>query len=78
VVPATLELTALPQASVAVAGKVFTTPQRALELAPGSYQVTFRNATFDEPLSTQIELSAGKLRRVHADFTAEPPKVLVR
>lgn len=75
---AVLSLTALPGASVTVGGKIYSTPVTGLSLAPGRYQVTFRNATWDAPVSTEIQLGAGGQRRVHADFTHEPPRVIVR
>jgi hypothetical protein len=73
-----LSLTALPGASVTVGGKIYSTPVTGLTLAPGRYQVTFRNATWDAPVSTEVTLAAGGQRRVHADFTHEPPRVIVR
>jgi len=75
---ASLSLTALPGTHVQVAGRDYTTPVSGLSLPAGRYEVTFRNATWDGPVSTQIVLSPGKASRVHADFTNEPPRVLVR
>jgi hypothetical protein len=75
---ARLSLTALPGASVTVGGNVYSTPVAGLDLPPGRYQVTFRNATWDAPVSTDVELAPGGQRRVHADFTHEPPRVIVR
>lgn len=77
-VSAGLSLTALPGTRVTVAGREYTTPVSGLSLPAGRYQVTFRNATWDGPVSTQIVLLPGKNSRVHADFTNEPPKVVVR
>lgn len=73
-----LSLTALPGTRVSVAGREYITPVSGLSLPAGRYQVTFRNATWDGPVSTQIVLLPGKNSRVHADFTNEPPKVVVR
>jgi serine/threonine-protein kinase len=75
---ASLSLTALPGTHVSVAGQDYTTPVSGLSLPAGRYQVTFRNATWDGPVSTQIMLLPGKSSRVHADFTNEPPRVVVR
>jgi len=75
---ASLSLTALPGTSVSVAGRDYTTPVSGLNLPAGRYLVTFRNATWDGPVSTQIVLLPGKASRVHADFTNEPPRVVVR
>jgi len=75
---ASLSLTALPGTHVQVAGRDYTTPVSGLSLPAGRYEVTFRNATWDGPVSTQIVLSPGRASRVHADFTNEPPRVLVR
>lgn len=75
---ALLSLTALPGTQVTVAGHDYATPVSGLSLPPGRYQVTFRNATWDGPVSTQIVLRPGKTSRVHADFTNEPPRVVVR
>lgn len=75
---ASLSLTALPGTHVQVAGRDYTTPVSGLSLPAGRYEVTFRNATWDGPVSTQIVLAPGRASRVHADFTNEPPRVLVR
>jgi hypothetical protein len=74
----TVSLTAVPPASVTVNGRVYTTPVVDLGLPQGSYSVTFRNATWDGPVSTQLVVVGGERRRVHADFTSEPPRVVVR
>ncbi|HEY6729211.1 MAG TPA: serine/threonine-protein kinase [Polyangiaceae bacterium] len=75
---ASLSLTALPGTQVSVAGHDYATPVSGLTLPAGRYLVTFRNATWDGPVSTQIVLRPGKASRVHADFTNEPPRVVVR
>ncbi len=73
-----LTLTSVPPASVAVAGRALSTPVSGLQLEPGTYQVTFRNQTSDEPLAAQVAVGPGETRRVHADFTYQPPRVIVR
>ena len=78
VASANLSLTALPGTRVSVGGQQYLTPVRELSLAPGPYQVTFRSATWDGPVSAQIVLSPGAKSHVHADFTNEPPRVVVR
>jgi serine/threonine protein kinase len=85
VVPAAsalLKLTADPQATVTVVGpkvsETHTTPVRALKLAPGSYAVTFRSATFGDPVMARVELAPAASRSVHADFRAALPTVVVR
>lgn len=75
---ALLKLTSAPPASVTVAGRAYTTPVAALRLPAGSHRVTFRNETWEGPVSTQVVLKAGDHRSVHADFTSEPPRVIVR
>jgi hypothetical protein len=54
------------------------TPVVGLKLAPGVYSVTFRSATFGDPVAARVELVAGASRGVHADFRAAIPKVVVR
>lgn len=75
---AVLVLTSVPASSVTVGGKALTTPVQGLELAPGSHRITFRNQTWEGPVSTQLFLAAGERKRVHADFTTDPPRVIVR
>ncbi|HEU5074894.1 MAG TPA: protein kinase [Polyangiaceae bacterium] len=75
---ALLSLTALPGTQVSVAGHDYPTPVSGLSLPAGRYLITFRNAAWDGPVSTQIVLLPGKASRVHADFTNEPPRVVVR
>ncbi len=75
---AVVSLTALPGTRVTLAGQEYTTPVSGLSLPPGRYQVTFRNATWDSPVSTPIQLFPGQQSRVHADFTLQPPRVVVR
>jgi hypothetical protein len=79
---AVLRLTADPEATVTVLGarssQTQVTPVRALKLAPGAYTVTFRSATFGEPVVARVELAGGASRSVHADFRAAIPTVVVR
>ncbi len=79
---AELKLTADPPATVTVVGgavsQTWVTPVRALKLAPGAYSVTFRSATFGDPVAARVELLPGSIRAVHADFRAAVPKVVVR
>jgi serine/threonine-protein kinase len=79
---ALLKLTADPQATVTVVGpkvsETHTTPVRALKLPPGSYAVTFRSATFGDPVMARVELAPSASRSVHADFRAALPTVVVR
>jgi serine/threonine-protein kinase len=76
-----LRMTADPQATVTVVGgrisRTQVTPVRALKLPPGVYSVTFRSATFGEPVVARVELGAGASRSVHADFRAALPTVVV-
>jgi eukaryotic-like serine/threonine-protein kinase len=80
--PATLRLTADPPAMVTVEGagvsRTTPTPVAGLELVPGSYRVVFRNETYGPPVATRVELVAGALLRVHADFREAEPRVTVR
>lgn len=80
--PATLRLTADPPAMVTVEGagvsRTTPTPVAALALSPGSYRVVFRNETYGPPVATRVELQAGVLLRVHADFREAEPRVTVR
>jgi hypothetical protein len=71
-------LTAVPNATVTVGNRVFATPVRDLRVPAGSYQVTFRNETSESPLSQWVSLKSGELRKVHADFTSEPPRIVVQ
>jgi len=77
-----LRLTADPQATVTIVGarvsQTHVTPVPGLKLPPGSYSLTFRSPTFGAPVAAQVELSAGVLRSVHADFRAAEPTVSVR
>ena len=79
---ALLKLTADPQATVMVVGpkvsETHTTPVRALRLPPGSYAVTFRSATFGDPVMARVDLAPSATRSVHADFRAALPTVVVR
>jgi hypothetical protein len=80
--PATLRLTADPPAMVTVEGpgvsRTTATPVAALAVSPGSYRVVFRNETYGPPVATRVELQAGALLRVHADFREAEPRVTVR
>jgi hypothetical protein len=75
---ALLSLTALPGTQVSVGGHQYAVPVSGLSLPAGRYQVIFNNITWDGPVSTQIVLLPGKSSRVHADFTNEPPRIVVR
>lgn len=79
---AQLRLTADPQASVTIVGagitKQLATPIAALSLPAGVYTVTFRSPTFGEPVAARVELAPGGFSRVHADFRAAVPRVVVR
>jgi eukaryotic-like serine/threonine-protein kinase len=79
---ATLKLTADPPASVTVTGgkvsQTHATPVRALPLPAGSYTLTFRSATFGEPVVARVELLSGGGHSVHVDFRAAIPTVVVR
>ncbi len=74
---ASLTLTASPPSTVSVGGRSYTTPA-SVPLAPGSYYVGFDNATLNLRTGTQVTLSAGAKRSVHADFTDQSPRVIVR
>lgn len=71
-------LTAAPPAQVTIAGRRLTTPVDALELPAGDYQATFTSPTWDGPISARVHLEEGAARHVHADFTSEPPRVVVK
>jgi serine/threonine-protein kinase len=79
---AILRLTSDPQATVTVVGshvsKSLTTPVAALELPPGRYSITFRSATFEQPVATTIDLSANMSRGFHADFRDAVPTLRPR
>ena len=75
---AKVSLTALPGTRVTLAGQEYATPVSGLSLPAGRYQVIFKNATWDGPVSTPIQLFPGQESRVHADFTLQPPRVVVR
>jgi len=76
---ASLTLTASPPSAVSVAGKSYgTTPVSGVQLAPGSYFVSFENATLGLRTGAQVTLTAGGKRTVHADFTDQSPRVIVR
>lgn len=74
----TVMLTAAPPASVTIGGRRLTTPVAALELPAGEYQATFDSPTWDGSLSARVLLEGGSARHVHADFTSEPPRVIVK
>jgi hypothetical protein len=73
-----VSLTAAPSAEVSIAGRTLPTPISQLELPVGSYRATFRSPTWDGGISVSVEVSADAVRSVHADFTAQPPRVVVR
>jgi eukaryotic-like serine/threonine-protein kinase len=81
-VSAQLKLTADPPATVTIVGgriaQSHVTPVRGLKLPPGVYSVTFRSATFGDPVAARVELPDGASRSVHADFRAAIPQVVVR
>lgn len=74
---ASLTVTASPPSTVSVGGRSYTTPA-VVPLAPGSYYVSFDNATLNLRTGAQITLTAGAKRSVHADFTDQSPRVIVR
>lgn len=76
---AALTLSAEPPSAVSVGGKSYgTTPVSGLQLPPGSYFVSFENATLGLRTGAQVTLSPGAKRSVHADFTDQSPRVIVR
>ena len=76
---ALLTLSAEPPSAVSVGGKSYgTTPVSGLQLQPGSYFVSFENATLGLRTGAQVTLSPGAKRSVHADFTDQSPRVIVR
>lgn len=78
-VRAALTLSAEPPSAVSVGGKSYgTTPISGLQLPPGSYFVSFENATLGLRTGAQVTLSPGAKRSVHADFTDQSPRVIVR
>lgn len=76
--PGKVTLTSAPAAQVTIAGRQLSTPVGSLELPPGDYRATFTSPAWDGPISARIQLKEGGSRHVHADFTSEPPRVLVR
>lgn len=76
--PGKVTLTSAPAAEVTIAGQRHATPVGALELPAGDYRATFTSPAWDGPISAQVRLEEGGSRHVHADFTSEPPRVLVR
>jgi serine/threonine protein kinase len=79
---ATLRLTSDPPGVVIIDGAGFsqtsTTPVRALALRAGSYRLTFRSETYGAPVVTQVTLTSGARRSVHADFRSAQPSITVR
>ncbi len=73
-----VSLTSAPSAQVNIAGRTLSTPVRQLQLPAGSYRVTFKSPTWDGGISADVQVSQDKPRSVHADFTSEPPRVVVR
>jgi hypothetical protein len=54
------------------------TPIRDLPLAAGSYRVEFVSDLTNERLATSVQIAAGGRTRLHADFTAATPRIVVR
>jgi len=79
---ATLRLTSDPQATVTVVGgkisKSLITPVAALELPPGRYSISFRSATFEQPVAETVDLIANTSKSFHADFRAAVPTLQKR
>ncbi len=71
-------LTAAPSAKVRIGGRTLSTPVSTLNLPAGEYSAIFESPTWDGAISAKIVVEPGASRRVHADFTSEPPRVLVR
>lgn len=74
----TVTLTAVPPASVVIAGRDLRTPVSSLSLPLGEYQATFTSPTWDGAISAKVRVEAERPRHVHADFTSEPPRVVVK
>jgi hypothetical protein len=78
----TLRLTADPSARVSIRGvrlrRELATPVRELRLPSGTYTVTFASATYGTPVTTQVAISEGTLRSVHADFREAEPRLTIR
>jgi hypothetical protein len=51
---------------------------RELKLPAGAYIVRFESATYGSPVSTQVTLSDGAQRSVHADFREAEPRISIR
>ncbi|MBK7578785.1 MAG: serine/threonine protein kinase [Myxococcales bacterium] len=76
---ALLTLTASPPSSVSVSGRSYgVTPVSGVQLAPGSYFVSFENTTLGLRTGAQVTLGPGGKRTVHADFTDPSPRVIIR
>ncbi len=71
-------LTAAPRAEVSIAGRTLQTPVKDLRLPVGSYRATFRSPAWDGAVSAAVEVTEATASAVHADFTSEPPRVVVR
>lgn len=77
--PSLLTLSAEPPCQVLVDGKLRgRTPIRELTLPAGSYRVEFISDLTDERLGTSVQVGAGEHERLHADFTAATPRIVVR
>jgi hypothetical protein len=73
-----LTLSADPTCQVLVDGKARgRTPIRDLSLPAGSYRVEFVSELTNERLDTSVQLVAGAHNRLHADFTAATPRIVV-
>jgi serine/threonine-protein kinase len=74
-----LTLSAEPPCQVLVDGTARgRTPLRDLSLSAGSHRVEFISDLTDEHLGSSIQLNAGEHARLHADFTAATPRIVVR
>lgn len=71
-------LTAAPSARVTIAGRTLETPVMRLELPAGTYRATFESPTWDGGISVSVEISEAAPRFVHADFTSQPPRAVVK
>jgi serine/threonine-protein kinase len=79
---ASLRLTSDPPGAVTIDGpslsQTISTPVRSLAVPAGNYRLTFRSETYGAPVATQVTLTAGSRRSVHADFRAAVPSITVR
>jgi serine/threonine protein kinase len=79
---ASLRLTSDPPGAVTIDGpslsQTISTPVRSLAVPAGNYRLTFRSETYGAPVATQVTLTPGSRRSVHADFRAAVPTLTVR